>query len=94
MEKQMNKAGTAHNRSVCASPPLAARSAFWLGQSLRSFPSLIAAHFASPGLCFAKPLSGLAKHRKQPERYAPFFQRFYQIMEKIFLGVKRCCIKI
>jgi hypothetical protein len=34
------------------------------------FPRLIAAHFASPGLCFAKPLFGLAKRRKQPERYA------------------------
>jgi hypothetical protein len=33
------------------------------------FPRLIAAHFASPGLCCAKPLSGLAKRRKQPERY-------------------------
>jgi hypothetical protein len=33
------------------------------------FPRLIPAHFASPGLCFAKPLSGLAKRRKQPERY-------------------------
>jgi hypothetical protein len=41
-----------------------------LGQSLRSFPRLIPAHFASPGLCYAKPLSGLAKRRKQPERYA------------------------
>ncbi|MDR1451975.1 MAG: hypothetical protein LBI57_06580 [Helicobacteraceae bacterium] len=29
----------------------------------------IAPDFASPGLCFAKPLSGLAKRRKQPERY-------------------------
>jgi hypothetical protein len=37
------------------------------------FPRLIAAHFASPGLCYAKPLSGLAKRRKQPERYAPLF---------------------
>jgi hypothetical protein len=34
------------------------------------FPRLIPAHFASPGLCFAKPLFGLAKRRKQPERYA------------------------
>ncbi|MDR2552549.1 MAG: D-lyxose/D-mannose family sugar isomerase [Treponema sp.] len=34
-----------------------------------SFPRLTPAHFASPGLCFAKPLSGLAKRRKQPERY-------------------------
>jgi hypothetical protein len=41
-----------------------------LGQSLRSFPRLIPAHFCSPGLCFAKPLFGLQKRRKQPERYA------------------------
>jgi hypothetical protein len=47
-----------------------------LGQSLRSFPRLIAAHAvpagtdASPDLCCAKPLYGLAKRRKQPERYA------------------------
>jgi hypothetical protein len=43
-----------------------------LGQSLRFFPRLIPAHFASPGLCFAKPLFGLAKRRKQPGRYVPF----------------------
>jgi hypothetical protein len=36
------------------------------------FPRLIPAHFASPGLCFAKPLYGPAKRRKQPERYAKF----------------------
>jgi hypothetical protein len=47
-----------------------------LGQSLRSFPRLIPAHFASPGLCCAKPLSGLAKRRKQPERYMPFGLKF------------------
>ncbi|MDR2476681.1 MAG: hypothetical protein LBD18_02710, partial [Treponema sp.] len=41
-----------------------------LGHGLRPFPRLIAAHFASPGLCCAKPLSGLAKRRKQPERWA------------------------
>jgi hypothetical protein len=40
------------------------------------FPRLIAAHFASPGLCFAKPLSGLAKRRKQPERYVQFGLEF------------------
>jgi hypothetical protein len=34
---------------------------------------LIAAHFASPGLCCAKPLSGPAKRRKQPEWYAKYF---------------------
>jgi hypothetical protein len=39
---------------------------------LRPFPRLIPAHFASPGLCCAKPLSGLAKRRKQPERYTKY----------------------
>jgi hypothetical protein len=65
--------GTAYNRSVYAAPALAGLASIRLGQSLRSFPLLIAAHFASPGLCFAKPLYGLAKRRKQPERYAKLF---------------------
>jgi hypothetical protein len=53
-----------------------------LGQSLRSFPRLIPAHFSSPGLCFAKPLFGLAKRRKQPERYATFGLKFVEIFKK------------
>jgi hypothetical protein len=40
------------------------------------FPRLVAAHFSSPGLCCAKPLSGLAKRRKQPERYMQFRLKF------------------
>jgi hypothetical protein len=63
---------TAHNRSVYATPPVGGLAFIRLGQSLRFFPRLIAAHFASPGLCCAKPLSGLAKRRKQPERYVQF----------------------
>jgi hypothetical protein len=59
---------TAHNRSVYAAPPVGGLASIRLGQSLRSFPRLITAHFASPGLCYAKPLYGLAKRRKQPER--------------------------
>ena len=47
------------------------------------FPRLIAAHFASPGLCFAKPLSGLAKRRKQPERYVQFALSFVKKCLKI-----------
>jgi hypothetical protein len=65
----MEYGGTSHNRSVYAAPPVAGLASIRLGQSLRSFPRLIPAHFVSPGLCFAKPLSGLAKRRKQPERY-------------------------
>jgi hypothetical protein len=39
-------------------------------------------HFASPGLCYAKPLSGLAKRRIQPTRYVQFFTyRFWVVMK-------------
>jgi hypothetical protein len=64
-------AATSHNRSVYAAPPVGGLASIRLGR-LR-LPRLIPAHFASPGLCFAKPLYGLAKRRKQPERYAPLF---------------------
>jgi hypothetical protein len=76
--KEDNKSKiTAYNRSVYATPAYgglglhSARSV-----ACGSFPRLIAAHFASPGLCCAKPLSGLAKRRKQPERYVPFALKF------------------
>ena len=61
---------TAHNRTVYAAPPVGGLASIRLGR-LR-LPRLIAAHFASPGLCCAKPLFGLAKRRKQPERYAKY----------------------
>jgi hypothetical protein len=53
----------------------------WLGHSasLHSHATLHP-HFCSPGLCFAKPLFGLQKRRKQPERYAPFFENFINIL--------------
>jgi hypothetical protein len=59
------------NRTVYAPPPLAAPG-FRSPRSLRSFPRLTPAHFASPGHRFAVPLSGLAKCHIQPERYAQF----------------------
>jgi hypothetical protein len=59
---------------------------------LRSFPRLIAAHFASPGLCYAKPLSGLAKRRKQPERYATFALKLVKIIFKILTKYFFCFI--
>jgi hypothetical protein len=62
----MGYGGTSYNRSVYATPPVGGSASIRLGR-LR-FPRLIAAHFASPGLCFAKPLYGPAKRRKQPER--------------------------
>jgi hypothetical protein len=30
-----------------------------------------------------KPLFGLAKRRKQPERYVPFFENYVKILTKI-----------
>jgi hypothetical protein len=61
---------TAYNRTVYAAPPVGGLASIRLGR-LR-LPRLIAAHFTSPGLCFAKPLSGLAKRRKQSERYVQY----------------------
>jgi hypothetical protein len=43
-------ASTAHNRSVYATGAVAPLASVRLGQSLRSFPRLTPAHFASPGL--------------------------------------------
>jgi hypothetical protein len=46
------------------------------------------AQFASPGLCCAKPLFGLANRRRtagsqQPERYAQYQAKIYwQILDK------------
>jgi hypothetical protein len=65
--------GTAHNRSVYASPPLAARATVLLGHfATLHFHAKPPPHFVGPGLCCAKPLFGPPKRRKQPERYAPF----------------------
>jgi hypothetical protein len=79
----MEYGGTAHNRSVYAAPAVAGLASIRLGQSLRSFPRLIAAHFAGPGLCCAKPLYGLAKRRKQPERYVQFALKLVDKIKKI-----------
>jgi hypothetical protein len=49
----------------------AAWATFWLGHSATlHFHAKTPPHFCSPGLCYAKPLFGLQKRRKQPERYA------------------------
>jgi hypothetical protein len=68
----MEYAPTSHNRTVYAAGAVAPLACVPLGQSLRSFPRLTPAHFASPGHRFAVPLSGLAKRHIQPERYVPF----------------------
>jgi hypothetical protein len=75
---------TAHNRTVYAPPPLAAPG-FQSPRSLRSHGSFHP-HFASPGLCFAKPLYGLSKRHIQPERYATYRLRFVgNILNKIII---------
>jgi hypothetical protein len=73
------KAQTTHNRTVYAAGAVAPLASIRLGR-LR-LPRLIPAHFVSPGLCFAKPLFGLSKRRKQPERYV---QLFLRLLEKLF----------
>jgi hypothetical protein len=65
---------TSHNKTVYAAPAVAGLASIRLGR-LR-LPRLIPAHFVGPGLCFAKPLYGLAKRRKQPERYAKWGLKF------------------
>jgi hypothetical protein len=40
-------------------------------------------HFASPGLCYAKPSFGLAKRHIQPERYVQCALRLVKNIEKM-----------
>jgi hypothetical protein len=42
------------------------------------FPRLTPAQFASPGLCYAKSLYGLANRRLQPERYAKYHPKLIE----------------
>jgi hypothetical protein len=80
LAKNIKTSATAHNRTVYASPPVGGLASIRLGQSLRSFPRLIAAQFVGPGLCYAKPLFGPPNRRKQPERYV---QCALRLIEKI-----------
>jgi hypothetical protein len=67
---------TAHNRTVYASPPFGG-SGYALA---RSFALLIPTpklrHILPALVLFHKPLSGLAKRRKQPERYVQCWLKF------------------
>jgi hypothetical protein len=74
-------APTSHNRAVYAAPPVGGLASIRLGHGC-AIPTPHCGTFASPGLCFAKPLSGLAKRRKQPERYVPFVLSFLKILLK------------
>jgi hypothetical protein len=65
------ESATAHNRTVYASPPLAARGSVRLGQSLRSFPRLTPPTVLQgykPTVC----LFALQNRRIQPERCNAF----------------------
>jgi hypothetical protein len=83
----MECARTAHNRTVYASPPSAARGSVSLG---RFAPTLNSTHiFASSGnLRF--PLSSLQKRHIQPERYAQWSERGEHIhIKKLFRNQKQ-----
>jgi hypothetical protein len=61
---------TAHNRSVYASP-LVGGSGSVLARSIAPLiPTPKLRHILPAQVLLRKPLSGLAKRRKQPERYA------------------------
>jgi hypothetical protein len=64
----MRHGGTAHNRTVYASPPVGG-SGYEKSQSgLHPLCGFSPPHFVGHGLCCAKPLFGRPKRRKQPER--------------------------
>jgi hypothetical protein len=61
---------TAHNRTVYASPPVGG-SGYVLARSIASLiPTPKLRHIFAALVLLRKPLFGLQKHRKQPERYA------------------------
>jgi hypothetical protein len=55
-------------------------SGYVLARSFRyaSFPRQNSATFLQPWVLLRKPLFGLQKRRKQPERYTPFAQKMYK----------------
>jgi hypothetical protein len=80
---------TSPNRTVYASGAVAPSASVRLGQSLRSFPRHTPAQFASPGLCYAKPLFGPAKHHIPPKRYVQYDQ--HQLIFSTYANVKGIC---
>jgi hypothetical protein len=71
---------TAYNRSVYASGPYGPLAS----TTARSFASLIPTpllrHILPALVLLRKPLSGLAKRRKQPERYVQFALKFIRLV--------------
>jgi hypothetical protein len=45
---------------------------------LRSIPTPLFRHILPALVLLRKPLFGLAKRRKQPERYVPFFLKIFE----------------
>jgi hypothetical protein len=82
----MEYGATAYNRSVYAAPQVGGLASIRRGQSLRSFPRLIPAHFASPGLCCAKPF--YARPNVVNSRYVPFESKIYKKHWKILDKMK------
>jgi hypothetical protein len=67
---------TTHNRSVYASPPVGG-SGYVLARSIASLiPTPKLRHILPAPVLLRKPLYGLAKRRKQPERYVQFALKF------------------
>jgi hypothetical protein len=71
---------TAYNRSVYASPPVGG-SGYGFARSIASLiPTQNLRHVLPALVLLRKPLSGLAKRRKQPERYV---QWVLKLVDKI-----------
>jgi hypothetical protein len=65
---------TAHNRTVYASPPVGG-SGYGFARSIALLiPTQNLRHILPVLVLLRKPLYGLAKRRKQPERYVPCFR--------------------
>jgi hypothetical protein len=77
MNKMMKYAPTAHNRTVYASPPLAAWGFVRPGHSATLIPAAHCTH-SLPALKLLRIfLFGLSNRRKQPERYAQLVLRTF-----------------
>jgi hypothetical protein len=74
----MEYARTAHNRSVYASPPVGGSASATARSFAALIPTPLLRHILPALVLLRKPLSGLAKRRKQPEHYVPFLQIFFK----------------
>jgi len=72
----------AHNRSVNASPPSAARATQNASRGFAPLWHFAPPHFFAPVKCFAFSLSGAKKRRLPPERYAQVAQMVWIYIDK------------